>query len=110
MGNSPKCSECFWYREKQTEKECPLDGWCTNKKRLKIGINDHKREHPPEREAVRWNHECRWWEDAEDRLTHFEVCTRHPEEWRSKEEQAAIMKLLNEGKQVNHEEDPSGMD
>lgn len=96
MGNTPKCSECFWYREKEDYDKCRLDGWCTNKKQCAVGINGRKREHPPDREAVHWNGQCKWWEDAEDRVTHFEVQTMHPEPWKSEEEQAKVEKLLND--------------
>ena len=94
MGNTPHCIECYWYREKEAHDGCREDGWCTNTKHCAVGINGRKREHPPEREPVRWNHECRMWEDAECRLTHFEVCARTPEPWKSEEEQERVMAIL----------------
>ena len=95
MGNTPKCNECFWFREKQTKKECWLDGWCVNKEQCAEGINSRKRQHPFERIAVRWNGHCRRWEDAECRLTAYEVLSRKPEPWRSRTEQEYVIGLLN---------------
>lgn len=97
MGNSPHCNECFWYKEKKDHDGCKLDGWCHNKKQCSTGINGHRLEHPHERIETRWNNCCRQWEDAEDHLTHFEVCTRTPEPWKSEAEQARIRSLLNGG-------------
>ena len=94
LGNTPKCIECFWYREPEPWDNCRGDGWCTNRKQCSVGINGKRREHPPEREAVIWNHRCRHWEDAEDRFTVFEAETREPEEWRSELEKIWLRELL----------------
>ena len=96
LGNSPKCISCFFYREKEAGDKCRGYGWCTNKKHLAVGVNGHKREKPPEREAVQWMHSCRLWEDAENRLTHYEVLTRQPEPWKTEEEQERVRQLLRE--------------
>lgn len=98
LGNSPKCKDCYWYREREPGVKCSKDGWCINPKQLAIGVNGHKREHPPEREEVYWNCSCRLWEDAEDRLTHFEVLTRQPETWKTPIEQEHVRQILQEGK------------
>ncbi len=94
MGNLPKCSDCFWYSEKEPHDGCRLDGWCSNEYQRTVGVNGHKREKPLERYEVARNHACRRWEDAESRLTHFEVMTRQPEEWRSAGEKEYITQLL----------------
>ena len=99
LGNSPKCNTCYFYREKEAGEQCRGDGWCTNKKQCAVGVNGRKRENPPEREAVMWQGCCRQWEDAEDRLTHYEVLTRQPEPWRSEIEKALIISILEEEKQ-----------
>ena len=96
IGNTPKCKDCRWYMEKEGYDGCRLDGWCTNKKQCSLGINGKRREHPPEKEPVLWNHCCRLWEDAECGLTHFEVCTRKPEPWRTAKEQEEVRRLLDE--------------
>lgn len=28
MGNSPRCKDCYWFKEKEYEAECSGDGWC----------------------------------------------------------------------------------
>ena len=94
LGNEPKCIECFWYREKEAGVQTQYDGWCVNPHNLSHGINGRKREKPLEREGVLWNWDCRQWEDAEVRLTHFEVNCRKPEEWRTEAEKKYIMELL----------------
>lgn len=99
LGNGPKCKECYWYREKEEHDGCREDGWCHNKHQLSVGINGRKREHPPDREPVMWNGCCRDWEDAEDRLTRFEVLTGHPEEWRTPIEKELILQKLGKSKE-----------
>lgn len=79
-GNSPKCSECFFYSEKKEGENNRFDGWCTCPRQLNYGINGRKRETPLEKMPVRAQGECTWWEDAEDRTSHYEVTTgRKPE-------------------------------
>lgn len=72
-GNTPKCNECFWYHEK--EGNCIYDGWCTNPYQLSHGINGRLREKPIARIAVRWMWVCRFWKDAEDGTTFYEIVT-----------------------------------
>ena len=91
MGNSPKCCECRWYQERRPNDGCRYDGWCYCKKQLSSGINGHKREHPPERESVVWNWDCKWWEDAEyPNINHYEATTHKPDPNRSPMEQMII--------------------
>lgn len=73
-GNLPKCSECFYYHEKEGN-DCLYDGWCTNPYQLSHGINGKLRETPKKRETVRWMWCCRQWEDAEDRFDYYECVT-----------------------------------
>ena len=94
LGNDPRCKDCYWYREKEADDKCLFEGWCTCKKELATGINGRKREHPPERKAVHDHWCCQWWEDAEERLTHYEVMTRKPEPWRTPLEKEAIEKMM----------------
>ena len=91
LGNSTKCIDCYFYRPKDDEHKTELDGFC----KLGAIINGIKitdREMP-----VRWNNGsgCREWEDAEDRLTHYEVMTRQPDPKRKPLEAEYIRKLLN---------------
>ena len=92
LGNSPKCKECFFWRDHEPGEKVPngLDGWCTNKHQCQTGVNGRKREHPPEREPCMWNGNCKYWEDAENHLTRFEVDTLTPEEWRTDGEKEYI--------------------
>lgn len=96
LGNTPKCISCYYYRDREPNDKCRYDGWCTNKYNCSHGINGKKRDKPLEREPVMWNWECRQWEDAETRLTHFEVCTRTPEPWKTPLEQEHVKQILRE--------------
>lgn len=98
LGNGPKCNECFYYTEKVDHDGCRYDGWCTNKHQLTHGINGRKRDKPLERYAVMWNGCCKEWEDAEDRLTRYEVECHIPEEWRTPIEKEHIRRLLEVAK------------
>ena len=93
MGNSPKCIECYWYRDKQDGDHCRSDGWCVNEYKRTHDIAGKKRSEPKDM-AVAWNTSCHQWEDAEDRLTAYEVQTRQPEPWRTPIEQMQIRALL----------------
>ena len=94
MGWPTRCDECFWYCPKQPQEKMPYDGYCGNRKlfknmeRLKV-------------EAI-GGYFCEFWEDAENRLTAFEVKTRTPGQWRTESEQEYIKSLLgvsdNDGK------------
>lgn len=94
LGNSPKCVECYWYREKQDGDGCSRDGWCVNEYNCAHDVSGKKRSEPLERESVRWNCICKQWEDAESRLTSYEVLTRQPEPWRTPIERAQIKEIL----------------
>lgn len=69
MGNSPKCCECKYYREKEADEPCMEDGFCT------IGhtaINGKKKK--VEKIAVSHNWDCDYWIDAEnDLIGHYEA-------------------------------------
>lgn len=92
MGNTPRCDECYFYTAKsEHEKDNWLDGWCHMAK------NWEQRER--EKMKTRANGRCCFWEDAEDRITYYEVETRSPEVWRSDIEKCIIEKMLKEDKQ-----------
>ena len=106
MGNTPKCYECRWYREKEDGEQNKRDGWCTCKKALRTNAIGQKRENPPEREPVMQNDECSWWEDAEfPYINHFEAMTRKPDPNRKPVEQMiitdAIQKAVEEQKDLD---------
>ena len=94
-GNTPACYECFFFRETEEGERNQKDGWCYNKTQCATGANGRKRSRPPEREPVNYNNSCRSWEDAEDRITHYEATTRKAEERRPPEERERIQKLLD---------------
>ena len=95
LGNSTHCIDCYFYRPKDEEHKTSFDGFC----RLGTWINGKL--HSEREQPVRWNNGsgCRNWEDAEDRLTHYEVMTRNPDPKRSPIEAEIIRKLLNPGKE-----------
>ena len=95
LGNTPKCHDCIWWRDREAGDNCRSDGWCICRNQLRVGINGRKRINIPDREPTARNHSCKWWEDAEDHFTRFEALTRHPESWRSEEEQERIRRILN---------------
>ena len=98
MGNSPKCYECKYYLEAiEPERRKGADGWCTCREHLRVGVNGHKRERVPEKEAVMWNSCCSWWTDAESGLTRYEVVCRKPEPWRTPLEAEAVIEALRRG-------------
>ena len=78
-GNSPKCSECKYYRERlEGEKLSRGDGWCVNQKAQ--GINGHRPLNPKNKVEVLANGTaCRLWIDAEAGYTIFEVMTGYKE-------------------------------
>lgn len=93
LGNSPKCADCYWYREKQDGDNCRRDGWCVNQYNQTHDIAGKKRAEP-HNNPVSWNGTCGQWEDAESRLTKYEVLTRQPEPWRTPIEQMQIKAVL----------------
>lgn len=87
MGNSPHCRDCYFFKEKEFESECSGDGWCL--KGLRVNgkqIND--------RYPTRYNLDCNNWEDAEDRITHYEALTRKVEPSRKGIERLMYEELL----------------
>ena len=99
LGNSPKCIDCFYYREVQDDGHYhDNDGWCVNKYNCTYGINGKKYDNPKDRKAVKWMHSCHQWEEVETRLTHYEVVCMKPEPWRSENEKEYIGQLLNKKK------------
>ena len=74
-GNTPKCYECYFYEDKEPGDWCRLDGWCRNPYQCTHIANGKRRTAPVLRVPVMRGHECYYWEDAENRLTHFEVMT-----------------------------------
>lgn len=79
MGNSPRCSECKFYRERAEGEKLrnENDGWCINKKAQ--GINGRKPLKTVDRVQVPGNTCCHLWIDAESGLTRFEVGTGYKE-------------------------------
>ena len=97
MGNSPKCIDCFYWRNPKPHEKCQHDGWCINKKHLSVGINGKKREHPPEKEARKWMWSCHWWADADyPHINHYEAETWKPDPSRSELEQIVIADAIRE--------------
>lgn len=97
LGNSPKCKDCFFYQEKSPEDvNNQHDGWCP--KGLRINgkkVND--------RAKVDWNHFCDDWEDAEERLTYYEVVTLKPGPWRTPIEALMIQEKFDQYKRERKE-------
>ncbi len=101
MGNSPKCNECKFYREKEPNDGCREDGWCYNPIQNTYGINGRKRDKPTERQPVKWMWECRQWIDAEVDINHFEVVTGTPDPNRSEADQEYVKMILRKERE-NH--------
>lgn len=78
-GNSPRCSECEFYQERQEGEKLryPNTGWFTNKKAQ--GINGRKPLKQLERIQTDGSTCCRLWIDAESGYTQFEVLTGYKE-------------------------------
>lgn len=70
MGNATHCVNCYHYRPKEDNDGCPDDGWCLN------GLYVGKKK-VADVTSVDWNDGsgCYDWEDAEDRITHYEAMT-----------------------------------
>lgn len=92
LGNSTRCGDCFYYRPKETEDECLRDGWCLNG--LKINSRKVKDIYSV---SENWGSGCDDWEDAEDRITHFEAMTRKVDPCRGPLEAMYFEGLLNCG-------------
>ncbi len=86
LGNEPICRECKFFKTDIDEKLITgpygekRDGWCTNPKALREGVNGHIIKDPPKHEQVssRWRG-CSHWIDAEAGYTRFEVVTGYKE-------------------------------
>ncbi len=94
IGNTPKCTECKFYREKEQNDGCREDGWCYNRHQNEYGINGKKRDTPTERQPVKWMWNCKWWIDAEVDINHFEVVTGTPDPNRSEADQEYVRMIL----------------
>ena len=90
LGNSTHCIDCYYFRPKDEEHKTNFDGFC----KLGCVINGKRlgELEPP----VSWNNGtgCKDWEDAEDRLTHYEVMTRQPDPKRTPLEAEHIREIL----------------
>lgn len=86
MGNSPKCNECKFYREKEEGVVCRGDGFCV------IGYNRiNGKKYNVERRAVSWNESCQDWVDAENDLIEYcEAVTHKPAPYKTPLEQMLI--------------------
>lgn len=89
MGNSCKCSECFYFTFATAEEEqkCNGDGWCSNRNNLS---GKHK-----DRRAVAWNDVCTWWEDGDTRITRFEIECRRAGEWRKPLDRESVLQEMD---------------
>lgn len=79
MGNSVRCSECKFYIEIENVRTKRAIGYCVNKEHLRLGINGHVKNNPPEREQTERFHCCKFWIDAESGHTRFEIETGYKE-------------------------------
>ena len=94
MGNSPKCSECKYYREREIHDNIRYDGWCVEPYNNTYFYANKKKAEPTQKEGVLWNHSCERWIDAEDGLTRYEVETGEPEPGRRECEQELVRSIL----------------
>ena len=96
MGNSIRCSECYWYQEKEYDDRGNHTGYCNHKFHQTHDFLGKKRNEPVERITAHKNDGggCQRWEDAEDRLTGFEVMCGKPEPARTPIEQEHVENLL----------------
>lgn len=68
IGNNPHCIDCKWYVPYETEKN---------------GYTGECQEEGTEPMKVKWQWDCSHWVDKITGLTHFEVLTRVPENYRT---------------------------
>ena len=94
LGNSTRCDECFYYRPKVAEEKGDFDGVC----RKGSYVNGRKTSDRPVIVRACWGSGCCFWEDREDRLTHYEVTTRTPDPSRTPAEREFVMKKLYEAR------------
>lgn len=94
MGNDTNCIDCYHYKSKEDNDGCLEDGWCLN------GLYVGKKK-VADITSVYWNDGggCYDWEDAEDRITHFEAMTRTVDPSRTGMEKLYYEKLLKEAKE-----------
>ena len=85
-GNGPKCWACKFFKEEIAGEKLKTDpygqkydGWCTNPKALREGVNGRIIENPPKHEQVTSHYVCSHWIDAENGYTKFEVVTGYKE-------------------------------
>lgn len=87
LGNEPICRECEFFKTEIDGEKLKTghygeqyDGWCTNPKALREGVNGRIIKDPPKHEPRigSWNG-CSHWIDAEVGYTHFEVVTGYKE-------------------------------
>lgn len=90
LGYHTWCNECFYYIEKSEADRGNFDGYCRKGFKLN-GKNINEKPRKVQRFSG-WH--CDDWEDAENRLTYFEVKTRTPGPWRSELEQEEVARIL----------------
>ena len=104
LGNETKCRDYFFYSPKDPEEKGTHDGYCV-KGHI---INGRLTNKSPAKTQEYYGAGCYLWEDAEDRLTHFEVMTRNPDPKRTPAEAEYIKKKLRSddiGKWLNKMEE-----
>ena len=86
-GYTPRCDECYYYTEKNADDEYPKDGWCSKG----LYINNKKRLDGWSVWRF-WN--CERWEDADDRVTIYELLTGKAEPSRTGLERILVEEVL----------------
>ena len=99
MGNSPKCNECKYYREREPGDNFRYDGWCVEPWSLAHNLLGQKLKVPVERRGVLGNWNCNRWIDAESDLTRYEVETGQPEPGRRECEQELVRSIIARAKE-----------
>ena len=65
MGNSPKCSECKFYREREPGDNIRYDGWCVNYFNNNYLTKGVKLKEPTQKRGVLWNNSCDQWKGCD---------------------------------------------
>lgn len=73
-GNSPRCDECFYY-DIGHFKSGDLMGICKNDYNCTHGVNGYKLDKRRDFYLTRSMLCCSRWEDAEERISYFDVIT-----------------------------------
>lgn len=79
IGNTIKCCECFYYVDaadagKNENFFGHTDGWCTNPKALRVGINGHVIKNPPKQKQVCGRLPgCAFWIDANNKMSRYDM-------------------------------------